>query len=117
MYKFGPLKWPDTPAAEDATEYAVPVGLNCADCKEEILPGDAGFALPHYGGADAFVWLPQHEECYIVMAIGSFNHIFGLCSCTIPGASHEDPPGITRRQANVIAVWAFMRKNRSKIST
>lgn len=74
--------------------------MTCDWCDEEILPGelaDADNPLEIVGGN-------FHRECFLRSLLGSAGHILHRCSCY--HGSHEDPPGLTIRQAAQAAVTA-----------
>ncbi|HEV8364574.1 MAG TPA: hypothetical protein VGQ52_13750 [Gemmatimonadaceae bacterium] len=71
----------------------------CLHCDEPIRPGD-----PWDTTADGQPW---HMECLMRLAIGSVAHIERRCGCYVPGATDNDPPGMTRRQAARAAVDAY----------
>lgn len=110
MKSFGPLKWPDTPNAISSMRVPVPVNSKCLHCEEPITVRDGGYVTPLVtpeGVRDA----PEHEECFIRRAVGSFAHLTQQCSCFIPGATDTDPKGMTKRQAARLAMLAFAERN------
>ncbi len=46
-----------------------------------------------------------HNECFIRAIIGSAAHQLEECTCY--GGTREDPPGVTRRQAAILAFECF----------
>ncbi len=51
----------------------------------------------------------MHYECGMRMMVGSLAHLEGRCSCHVPGATETDPPGMTLREAAVVAFERFNR--------
>ena len=74
-------------------------GMNCAHCGEPLLPGEM-FPVEKLAGMQNF-----HRECAIRMIIGSAAHQLGECRCF--GGRREDPPGMTTRQAALLAYETF----------
>ena len=79
-------------ACEPADEIPVPVGEACHHCGEAFQPGDQGIANPG----------PRHHECFMRSITGGANHIIGRCTCC-GGNQPPDPPGLTRREAALLA--------------
>jgi hypothetical protein len=70
----------------------------CAYCGDPIRPGE-----------DFERWAAEqrvHKECAIRAIIGSAAHQLHECSCY--GGTREDPPGMTTRQAAVLAFETFV---------
>lgn len=92
------------PACEPGDRVETPVGRLCLWCQEPIAAGDQGFLIPH---VDTTITLkPHHLECQIRSIVGGVNHIEGRCLCC-GGTEDPDPPGLTRRQAAVMAERAW----------
>lgn len=113
LRKFGRLRWPDTPAAQDAPEIAVEQVRSwmypCGHCQEHFTATDAGFVSPLAGDPKQFV-VPYHEECFLRTVVGSIAHQQHKCRCYVAGGAHDsDPVGMTKRQAARAAVFHFMR--------
>ena len=89
----------------------IPVGVPCAHCDELIQDGDHGWTLPHIG-ANGCIELPWHLNCLMRHTIGSVAHIERRCGCFVKGATEDDAPELTRRQAADAAVEAFNRKDK-----
>jgi hypothetical protein len=107
-YRFGQLRWPDTPAAESAIVADVPPGEVCLRCEEPITPDDGGYGTPMVTATGVgFAW--HHEECFIRQMVGSVAHINQRCSCFVANSHEEDPPGLSRRQAARAAMFAWNR--------
>jgi hypothetical protein len=85
------------------------MGTLCAYCDEPITgPSNV---LPHL---DQGGWTTKtyHRECSLRMVIGGINHILRRCTCC-GGTEPPDPPGRTRRQAALMAVVAWQRREES----
>lgn len=86
------------PYCEPEAKVATPVGALCGWCSERIAEGDNGvLMLPAIPGTG----LPQayHRECFRRAMLGSIAHLERRCSCSVPGATETDPPGISKREA------------------
>lgn len=106
MMSFGPLRWPDTPNALSSVRVPVPVNATCLHCEEVITIRDGGYITPLVtptGVQDA----PEHEECFIRRAVGSYAHLTKQCSCYIEGATDTDPSDLSKRQAARLAMLVF----------
>jgi hypothetical protein len=79
-------------------QVATPLGLVCKGCGESITVGDAGTF-----DRDGRV---IHYECHLRTIIGSVGHQHRRCTCY--GGNEGDPPGMTRRDAAVAAVAAWI---------
>jgi hypothetical protein len=91
------------PCCDPDEQVETPVGAGCAFCAEPIADGDRGFVGP----GDA---LPSHLECTLRCVLGSVEHIEGRCSC-YGGHDEDDPPGLSRRDAAILAVAAYERRH------
>jgi hypothetical protein len=49
----------------------------------------------------------EHIECFRRRIYGSVAHIMRRCSCYVPGASENDDPRLTKREAARAAVHAW----------
>ena len=82
----------------------------CAYCDEPIRPGEDFETW----AADQHARFPEtyvHKECAIRAVIGSAAHQLRECSCY--GGTREDPPGMTTRQAAVLAFETFVTLRRA----
>ncbi len=52
--------------------------------------------------------LPMHWYCAVRGVSGSLGHLLGLCSCY--GGRHEDPAGLSKREAARIAAAEVMHR-------
>lgn len=82
-----------------------PVGVPCMHCDEPIEEGDTGTIQTLVHSEIGEVLRPIHYECRLRLAIGSLGHQRKLCSCY--GGDKEDPEGLTRRQAAIVATHYF----------
>ena len=74
----------------------------CRHCNEPIFPGEHCRSVA--GGS-------VHRECLIRMCMGSAEHILGECGCYRPAEfAHEEPAGLTPREAARRAARAFDAK-------
>jgi hypothetical protein len=95
------------PCCDPDEQVETPVGAGCAFCAEPIADGDRGFVGP----GDA---LPSHLECTLRCVLGSVEHIEGRCSC-YGGHDEDDPPGLSRRDAAILAVAAWERRHGTRL--
>lgn len=72
--------------------------MTCPHCDEPVTPRERFVAVND--GRDRF-----HRECFIRMLAGSAGHQMGECRCF--GGTRRDPPGLTLRQAAVLAYDTF----------
>jgi hypothetical protein len=72
--------------------------MTCAFCNEPILPEE-------HKPLEAWTQRDMHNECLVRAVAGSAAHQLGECSCF--GGSREDPPGMTIRQAALLAYETF----------
>ncbi|MDR6218318.1 hypothetical protein [Deinococcus soli (ex Cha et al. 2016)] len=100
MTRFGP-SW-GAPICQDLTTVEPPLGQPCAWCHDPISDGDGGLMIPHLPGGPR----PYHWQCHTRQITGGANHIRGQCTCC-GGTEPPDPPGVTRREAAILAVIAF----------
>lgn len=113
QYYFGPrvnFAW-----AYEMELTETPVGELCAHCAEKIEDGDGGILSPMGRLVDGELVVtsePWHAECWVRSLMGSAAHIAGRCSCFVPGASENDDPNLTKRQAAVVA-YEMVLLNRS----
>lgn len=70
--------------------------MNWEWCEEPISEGDR-LIESH---------LRMHRECAYRAVMGSLAHFQKRCSCSVPGSTENDPPGLTKRQAAMKA-WEF----------
>lgn len=83
----------------------------CLHCDEEIGEADAKYPilearLAKTGSMESRTrWL--HRECMIREVVGGMAHQLGLCSCNGGIGLDVDPPGVTKRQAALMAVRVF----------
>ena len=89
---FGLKAW-NAPVCVLENRVPIPVGAPCWHCDEPIAADDDGFA----SGQRAV-----HYACQVRGLVGGANHIIGTCSCC-GGTMPPDPPGLTRREAAVLA--------------
>lgn len=94
----------------DLVRAPAPIGERCVWCDEPILEGEYGFLVPHVESAGSARERPHHNECLARQMLGSVAHQLGLCTCVNPESKHEDPPGITRRQAAKAALSLARKK-------
>jgi hypothetical protein len=87
----------------DTPEVATPVGAQCAHCRERIVEGDDGWLSSND--------VPFHRACWMRSIIGSIAHIEERCGCFVPGATENDPPEMTRRQAAEAALAAWNERH------
>lgn len=99
MKYFGPFRW--GPVAE-IEHVSPPEGQLCHYCAEKVTAKDYGFLVPTSSGNED-PEAPYHHECFIRMIVGSAGHIQKRCSCYTNAAPEEDPPGLTKRQAAMLA--------------
>jgi hypothetical protein len=111
---FGPLRSPHLP------ETATPVGWECLHCHEPIAEGDSGEITayveqiaegpPEQDGSRpaAARLVAQHRECVIRHVAGSLGHQLGVCHCPGKPGWMDDPEGLTKRQAAILAERLFM---------
>lgn len=78
-----------------------PRGSCCQWCGEEFEAEASGFMI---GGFPRGL-VPYHRECFIRSVIGSVGHQQKRCSCY--GGKEEDPPGLSKRQAAMVALAEF----------
>src|SRR4051812_15862194 len=95
----------DAPITDDAEQVPTPVGSSCIMCEEPIEDGDRGFITCYWSPAGVAL-RPVHAECQNRPALGGANHTLGPCS-GCGGDDAPDPPGVTRRQAAILAVSAW----------
>lgn len=93
---FGPFR------LVDLAEVPVPVGEACLFCKEAIGPADSGVIMPHFGDGGSRL-AAIHRECEIRQVVGSVGHQRGLCSCKGGPGTLDDPPGVSKRVAALLA--------------
>ncbi|HEX4138337.1 MAG TPA: hypothetical protein VHY84_27250 [Bryobacteraceae bacterium] len=67
--------------------------VNCQYCEEPVSPGEVFPDFPSLQDV--------HCECAIRMFLGSAAHQLRECACF--GGMRGDPPGMTRRQAAILA--------------
>lgn len=88
-------------SAEDAADHVpTPIGTTCSRCSEPIEGADRGFLSP----------APIHRECLLRSIIGGANHLKGNCtcsSCSRYGGQPPDPPGLTMREAALLATKIY----------
>jgi hypothetical protein len=77
--------------------------MNCMHCGEPLLPDEAVPAESRVLPAGAGV--NYHRECLVRMVAGSAAHQLRECTCF--GGTREDPPGMTARQAAILAFDTF----------
>lgn len=96
MSWFGREAW-NAPVCTAEDRIEIPVGQPCAHCQELIADGDDGFA----NGSHV-----MHYACQVRGLVGGANHVLGTCSCC-GGKMPPDPPGLTRREAALVAekIW------------
>lgn len=81
------------------TQVATPVGLPCLICREDVAKGDMGTMQGNE---------PIHYECALRGIAGPVAHQLAQCSCH--GGKHEDPPGLTQREAAKAAATLYSRR-------
>lgn len=79
------------------TQIATPLHMACRHCGERFAEGDMG--MIDEGGT------ALHYECSMRLVIGSVGHQHKTCFCY--GGDHEDPPGMTKREAARAALRLF----------
>lgn len=84
------------------TQVEPPIGEPCTWCEEAIGADDIG-TINAAGQV-------THYECGLRAVIGSLGHQTRRCSCY--GGDEEDPPGLTRRQAAIVAAQYHHRAGR-----
>jgi hypothetical protein len=72
--------------------------MNCTYCEEPIQPEE-------HKPLEARLQRNMHNECLVRAVVGSAAHQLGECSCF--GGTREDPPGMTARQAALLAYDTF----------
>lgn len=97
---FGPLHGhlPGTPT---------PVGTPCFYCEEAIAESDSGTIIGVIT-AEGSQLRAAHRECEIRQVIGSLGHQRGLCSCNGRAGTLDDPPGVSKRVAALLAEREFL---------
>ena len=101
---FGTTAWGSI--CDHMTHVATPVGKFCLHCEEAIQLGDEGQIIPHIDDGNV-IQRPVHRECLIRMVVGSIGHQKKQCSCYNKNEAQEDQPGISKRQAAILACNYF----------
>jgi len=83
---------PECSMKEGETLVDTPVGVQCIYCESPILAVEMGTLEPMG---------PLHYECHMRMIVGSVGHQLKQCSCF--GGTLEDPEGLTKREASIVA--------------
>lgn len=78
----------------------VPIGQICLFCEEPIQRYHSGEMIND--GTTAV-----HRECLVRQVVGSIGHQQKKCSCY--GGNEEDPSGLSKRQAAILACQYFDR--------
>lgn len=99
---FGPQRSPHL------EQIATPIGWKCLRCDEEIVEGDSGEIQAYIDEAGPRP-VAQHRECLIRAIAGSVGHQLGVCSCPGKPGWMDDPAGLTKRQAAILAERLFMK--------
>lgn len=73
--------------------------MNCLYCEEKILPADRTHT---YANGPVV-----HKECFLRGIFGSVAHLEKRCGCYVPNSTENDPPGLTRREAALLAVKKY----------
>lgn len=107
---FGPFAPRDLPTVE------IPVGERCHLCDEAIGPADSGVIMTAIDASGARL-VAVHRECEIRHVVGSVGHIRGLCTCHGGPGTLDDPPGVSKRVAALLAEREFLMGERTKGST
>lgn len=104
---FGPEHY----RAKHEVMVATPVGQPCLHCAEPIEQGEMGTFLNVVDVDLVGTLRPAHYECSMRDTIGSLAHQEGTCSCFVPGVQDEDPAGMTRHEAAILALalWQSRR--------
>jgi hypothetical protein len=79
------------PYCEPDGKIPPPVGKVCEWCGEPIAATDSGVV---YANGPV-----SHRECFRRAVLGSIAHLERKCSCSVPGSTENDPPGMSRREA------------------
>lgn len=78
----------------------------CVYCEEPILPED-------HKPLEAWIQRNVHNECLVREIAGSAAHQLGECTCF--GGTREDPPGMTKRQAALLAYETFQLLRKEQV--
>lgn len=83
----------------------------CLWCGEAVLPFESFETRPVIDGA-GWRWGAIHQECALHSVLGGVNHLRSTCICC-GGTQPPDPPGLTRREAALVAYhWHLTRERR-----
>lgn len=91
-----------------------PLGI-CPHCDEPVMPYEPREYITLYDPPSPPTRRLAHMECFVRPLLGSVAHIERRCSCYIPGASNNDDPALTRRQAAQASVEAYRLVNRARV--
>lgn len=89
------------PPIDGEERVPVPVGATCLHCEEPIEEHHFGQVTPHLT-RKGWTECVLHWECAARAIIGGLNHQLGVCTCC-GGTEEPDPPGMTKREAAVVA--------------
>jgi hypothetical protein len=85
-------------------------GTTCLYCGEAIEPDEPGYSQIYMGPVDYFRVF-YHRACFLRTIMGSAAHIEKRCSCYVPGATENDDPNLTPREAAQAAWVAYSAKH------
>jgi hypothetical protein len=91
---------------DQCPQVRVPIGEICDWCEEPITARDRGVIYSNGPAA--------HLNCFLRQINGSVAHVLKTCSCYVPGASEDDPPELTRREAANLVVDILREKHEIK---
>ena len=83
----------------------------CFWCDEDVGPANTSVSILHIGTEPRFKYMPWHRECLARSIIGGVNHQQGNCYCC-GGDADPDPPGLTKREAAIMAfhLWELTHR-------